>query len=272
MGQVSSRPTPLLRGTIARWPLRRLEHVPFNRIYRGWNYVHGAIVTALVILAEFSRANGIALVVLPVFTPLSMFALYQGARRFHPDGTGARLPNMLTTSRVVVGNALLVVLALSSYIPQIGTFLRETAGFILVGALLLTELTDFFDGYAARRTRTGQFGATWDMESDSGFALALALGLRHIHGVGIYVLAIGLMKYVYALVWGFDGDPPAHPPVYKWFAKTVAAVVVTSLILGYIPSLGPGVRDAALMPVLALQLASFGWDLLLQRKSKRATE
>jgi hypothetical protein len=109
------------------------------------------------------------------------------------------------------------------------------------------------------------------MESDALFAIALSIAMRHLFAVPLHVLAIGLMKYIYVLVWRYDGDPPVYPPAYKWYAKTVAAIIVSSLVAGLLPILPALVRTIGFACVLALQASSFGWDLLLHRRQANAS-
>lgn len=245
-----------------------LSATGFDRFYHWWNQGHAAVITLLVVAAEFPVVSRIALIALSAWVPLAMLVLFLAAWRIHPDGPGSLIPNILTTVRVAAGVALLLLIALNPFYPGVGAFLRDMTGFVLVAALLLVEVTDFFDGYAARRRKTGRFGSTWDMESDAVFAMTLALTLRHFHGVAPHVLAIGLMKYLYVLFSRYDGDPPEPPSSYKKYAKTVAATLVIALIVGLAPVLGPVVRNVGFAVILALQLSSFGWDFLLRLKSR----
>lgn len=249
------------------------ERISFDRLYHIWNQVHGMVVVLAVVMLEVAPLRHAGLVILAGWTPIAMLVLYRAAKHFHPDGTGSLFPNLLTTSRVAAGCLILIALAVSEVAAAVLSIAHTNAAYLLVGVLLLVELTDLFDGYVARRRPHGAFGGVWDMESDSVFAIALALGLRQAHGVGFHVVLIGLMKYLYVLLSRFDGDPPVFPKAYKMFAKFVAAVVVTSLILGYAPlwssASGIAVRNVTYAVVLALQTASFAWDLVLRVKPAR---
>lgn len=251
--------------------LQRLATTPFERIYHWWNQIHAAVITILVIAAELQALRPAALLALAVWTPGALLALYRLADRFHPDGAGALVPNLLTSTRVAAAGSLFALVAADTFFPVVGEALRGGWGFPAVGILLLVELTDFFDGLVARRVKTGRFGSTWDMESDAVFAVALAVSVRHLHGVAPHVLAIGLMRYLYVLLWRYDGDPVVLPRIYKMYAKTTAAIVVTSLILGLVPVLTAGVRRIGYLAVLLLLIISFSWDLVLQRRSAKAS-
>ena len=223
------------------------------------------MITGLVVAAQFPAVQQAALVALATWVPLSLFTLYAAAGRLHPGGAGPGIPNLLTGVRVTAATIVLA-LAAADTSAGIGPLIRS-GGFVVAGALGIVELTDFLDGYFARRSKTTRFGPIWDMENDAALAIGLAVGLRHFYGVGVHILIIGLMRYLYVLVWRYDGDPVTYPAAYKQFAKTVAAIIVTSLIVGFVPILPPIVRTVGFAVVLALQVVSFSWDLLLQRRS-----
>jgi phosphatidylglycerophosphate synthase len=154
--------------------------------------------------------------------------------------------------------------AANSLIPEIGAFLRSSGGWILVGTLLLVEVTDFVDGRMARKHQSGSFGSTWDMESDAIYALALSLTVRHIFAVEYHVLLIGLMRYLYVLLWHYEGSRTAVPRVHELYAKTATAVLVTTLIVVMAPPITGSLRAVSVGIVLFMQLISFGWDIALQ--------
>lgn len=245
----------------------------FDRFYHIWNQVHAMVIVFAVVMVELAPLRHAGFVILAGWTPIAMLVVYRSAKHLHPDGAGSLFPNLLTTTRVAAGCIILIALATSEVAAAVLSIAHTNAAYLVVGVLLLVEVTDLFDGYVARRRPHGAFGGIWDMESDSVFAIALALGLRHVYGVGFHVVLIGLMKYGYVLLSRFDGDPPVFPKTYKVFAKTVAAVVVTSLVLGYAPlwstTAAVGVRDVAYAVVLFLQVASFVWDLVLQVRPAR---
>ena len=242
----------------------------FDATYHRWNLLHAGIVVVLVVACQFRGLTSIALPLLAAWIPIALAWLYRTAHRLHPDGAGPALPNILTGSRVLAATAILALAAVDSFVPTVGAYMVTRAALLVPIALGLVETTDFFDGQVARRMGSGRFGATWDMESDAAFTMALALGLDRFHSGGVVVLLIGLMRYVYVLVWRYDGDPAEVPATYKMFAKTVAAVIVVSLIVGYLPRLPAIARTVGFATVLALQATSFLWDLVLQRKASRA--
>jgi len=193
-------------------------------------------------------------------------------------GDGHPLPNALTAVRGVAGAALLLWSAsfLLSAAPGGGNdtaaAVSPDALWIVFSVLALVEVTDFFDGRTARRFGATPFGAVWDMENDAFFTFALSFTVWGFLGFPPFVLAIGLMRYLYFLAVRVQGDPPVHPKAYKLFAKSVAAILVVALIGAFVPVVPGAVRMAALAIALALQILSFGWDLLLHIRSRNSTE
>ncbi|MFW6213478.1 MAG: CDP-alcohol phosphatidyltransferase family protein [Spirochaetota bacterium] len=239
----------------------------FERIYHRWNMTHAAIVTVLILAAELALVASTATLVLAVWSAIALCALFTIGKRFHPDGAGPAVPNTLTSFRVFAAVAVFVILGVAFARPRTAALFAEQLGWWMVGGLLLIETSDLLDGYLARRMRSGRFGCTWDMESDAIFAMALSLSLRHLHGVGIFVLAIGLMRYLYVLLARFDGDPKVYPKAYKLLAKTTTAILVSALIVMHAPIFSSAARSVILLSVLALQLTSFSWDFVLQRRA-----
>ena len=243
---------------------------PFERGYRRWTLVHAAVVVSLVVAAEIKPLSAPVFGLLGLWIAGAMWVLFVLARRRHPDGPGPRLPNALTASRTVAAVALMAAMALGSRWPQVRDVATGSAGWWLVAVLLLVELTDYLDGKLARRAHAGRFGSVWDMETDAVFALALTVVNRHLHGVGIYVLLIGLMRYLYVLLWHHETVPVSAPPIQKLFSKTTTAVLVTTLIVVLAPVIDSRFRATILIVVLGMQVTSFAWDIWLQWRYRAA--
>lgn len=252
------------------WTDRVGLNLPFDVIYARWSLAHALIITLLVAASEIPGAVRFTSFALALWIPGAMGTLFLAATTRHPDGAGPGIPNLLTATRVAAALALMLVVYADAIDPYVGETLRSATGWIVVAVLLVVEATDFFDGRIARRMHAGAFGAIWDMESDSVYAIALALAARHVHETWLPVLFIGLIRYLYVLAWRYGGDPPAMTRAYKQFARTTAAVVVTGLIVLLIPPLGDIVRTVIVAVVLGMQGVSFGWDLVLQRRTTTA--
>jgi phosphatidylglycerophosphate synthase len=130
----------------------------------------------------------------------------------------------------------------------------------LVGLVGVALLLDGLDGQVARRTGTAsEFGARFDMEVDA--FLILLLCVQVTHALGLWVLAIGLMRYVFvAASWAM---PWLTAPLYPSMArKTVAAVQGVVLVVA-VSGLLPLAATFALVAVALTALVwSFGRDVV----------
>lgn len=235
----------------------------FDRAYRLWTYMHSAVlfIASLLMSPVFLLREEIFFWFLAPYAAVSILWLYTLAGWRERGAADA-----LTGSRGV-GAALLFLWG--GLLPEVASLSLSSARWLLLLFLVLIEVTDFFDGRLARKRGSRRFGAVWDMENDALFIFSLTLvGWVHL-GFPFWALAIGLMRYVYFLAFRVSGDPPACPVAYKWFAKSVAALIALSLLASYIPGLPDLAIRLILAPVLALQTVSFGWDLLLQVRGGR---
>ncbi|MGV9360475.1 CDP-alcohol phosphatidyltransferase family protein [Amycolatopsis sp. NPDC003731] len=130
----------------------------------------------------------------------------------------------------------------------------------LVGLVGVALLLDGLDGQVARRTGTAsEFGARFDMEVDAFLILLLCIQVSRT--LGLWVLAIGLMRYVFvAASWAM---PWLTSPLYPSMArKTVAAVQGVVLVVA-VSGLLPGALTFAAVAVALASLAwSFGRDVV----------
>jgi phosphatidylglycerophosphate synthase len=144
-------------------------------------------------------------------------------------------------------------------------------GPVSVGALtaltVVALVLDAVDGRVARYTRTvSAVGARFDMEVDS--VLVLLLSVYVARSLGVWVLAIGSVRYVHwiagrALPWLRGPVPP------RYWCKVVAAVqgvVLTAVAAGVLPGVG---AVLALLVVAALLAESFGREAWLLWRSDR---
>ena len=232
----------------------------FDRPYKLWAYFHSAFLFLVAFLMSpvFTLEPSFFFWGLAPYAILSLIWLYslQGWQSLG----GA---DLLTASRGV-GAALLFLWG--ALRPEVSALGSEIGRWALLGFLVAVEATDFFDGRVARRSGPRPFGAVWDMENDALYILALSMvGFVHL-GFPVWTLLLGLMRYLYFLLFRVTGDPPRRPEQYKWFAKSVAAIIAISLITSYAPMLGSLSISILLATVLSLQLISFGWDVYLQAR------
>jgi len=119
---------------------------------------------------------------------------------------------------------------------------------------------DGADGWLARRNgRASDFGARFDVEVDSAFALVLSL--HALDRVGPAVLVLGLARY--AFVFAAVLFPWLKRPLPDRFGrKAVCVLQLATLIVLQLPLL-PGPAAAGLVAVASLALAlSFGRDVV----------
>lgn len=206
-----------------------------------------------------------------------------------PDGL------RLSALAVYLSMAALVLWAWPSARRRLGwanrvTLLRGMLVAILAGAVIFPDfmarhafdmailavlalMLDGLDGWVARLTRSASaFGARFDMELDAFFILVLCAALVAVDKVGVWVLAIGAMRYVFVLAgYGWPWLARALPQSRR--RKAICVWQVVSLMLGLLPVMAGSL--ASLLAVLALGLLalSFGLDVrwLARRHASRPT-
>jgi phosphatidylglycerophosphate synthase len=131
---------------------------------------------------------------------------------------------------------------------------HSAAGLAALAMALATVIAvlDGLDGWLARRTRmASDFGARFDMETDALLVMALAVLAWQFGKAGVWVLASGLLRYVFvaaglALPWLRRPLPPSQR------RKVVAVVQEVALIV----AVAPFIPVAASAPVAALGLCA----------------
>ncbi|MCF8467512.1 MAG: CDP-diacylglycerol--glycerol-3-phosphate 3-phosphatidyltransferase [Sneathiella sp.] len=159
------------------------------------------------------------------------------------------LPNLLTLSRIVVIPLLLAAL----YLPG------DLSSWVPLGLFIAAGITDFFDGYFARRYRqTSNLGKFMDPVADKILVASVLLFLVGIGRIGGWdlipaviilcreIMVSGLREYLAELRVGMPVSKLA-----KW--KTTAQIFALCFLLG-----GPAVADyfdATLIGQILLWLA-----------------
>jgi phosphatidylglycerophosphate synthase len=139
------------------------------------------------------------------------------------------------------------------------SFFGPMSAWIVLALVVPTLLLDAVDGWVARRTGSvSELGARFDMEVDAFLLLVLSAYVSQ--ALGIWVLAIGLMRYAFVVAgWNFPLLRRQLPS--RFWRKVVTAVQGTALavaITGLLP-----VLDAVFVAIaLALLVESFGRDVL----------
>jgi phosphatidylglycerophosphate synthase len=177
-----------------------------------------------------------------------------------------------------LGPADLVTLTRATLACGVAGLVAESlmTGAEVVGALVpLTAVAlalDFVDGRIARGTGTASaFGARLDGEADAFLILVLSVFVAR--SVGVWVLALGLVRYAYAVAtWLVPWMQRPLPP--RYWRKVVAAYVGIALLVAASGHL-PAAATYAVLVVAGLLLAeSFGWDVvwLWRRRVNRSDD
>ncbi|WBB50676.1 CDP-alcohol phosphatidyltransferase family protein [Verrucosispora sp. WMMA2044] len=182
---------------------------------------------------------------------VTYLALVRGLRHAGSDRLGP-------ADWVTMGRGLLVG-AVTALIADALTDGRPAPVALLVAMTAVALALDAVDGKVARRTgTTSALGARFDMEVDS--FLVLMLSLHVAPSVGAWVLAIGLMRYVFLVAGWLLPWVNAQLP-HRYWRKVVAAVQGVMLAVAAAQVL-PGVLTTVVLVVaLGLLVESFGRDV-----------
>ncbi|RUR33393.1 CDP-alcohol phosphatidyltransferase family protein [Vreelandella andesensis] len=126
---------------------------------------------------------------------------------------------------------------------------------------VIALLLDGVDGWIARRTNTHTpFGARFDMELDAALILILCIGLLQSEHLGVWVLLIGGMRYLFvAASWPF---PWLKAPLFASFRrKAVCVWQVAALLLALTPLTSPFATSLLALSALLTLIYSFGFDV-----------
>lgn len=132
----------------------------------------------------------------------------------------------------------------------------------------LALVLDGVDGWLARRSGlSSRFGAWFDLEIDSLFVLVLSAAAWLNDKAGIWVLAIGLMRYAFFSA-GFLSKRLEAPLPDSWRRKLVCVIQIGALAVLLLPQITPPLSTWIAAIALVLLTWSFAVDVryLLRRK------
>jgi len=161
-------------------------------------------------------------------------------------------------NRVTLGRSVLVATlagALAGF-----PLVAQHAG-LLAGMAFFALMLDGVDGWVARRWHcASDFGARFDMELDALLMLVLCGLLWLLDKAGLWVIAIGAMRYLFVLAmyvwpWLDAGLPDSRR------RKGVCVWQVASLLLCLLPAVRGSLATALLVVALALLALSFAVDV-----------
>jgi phosphatidylglycerophosphate synthase len=131
-------------------------------------------------------------------------------------------------------------------------------------------LLDGVDGWLARHGGSAsRFGARFDMEIDSLSVLVFTFLLLRSDQVGLWVLAIGLARYVFVGV-GWLWPPLARELPESLRRKTVCVVAVVALLAALAPFIDAILAGMICAAALVLLLSSFAMDCVWLLTPRRA--
>jgi phosphatidylglycerophosphate synthase len=130
----------------------------------------------------------------------------------------------------------------------------------ILGLATVAMALDGVDGQVARRTRSeSAFGARFDMEVDQLLLLALSALAWRGGKVGVWVLLIGAIRYLFVLAgWIWPAMQRPLPPSFR--RKTVCVVQGVALVASVAPIVSAPQATAASAAALLLLIYSFAVD------------
>lgn len=196
----------------------------------------------------------VAVTVLGVFTGACLYRHWPRHRDFG-------WANRVTLFR---GIMVIALVSVAPFLDESGLQGQSAWNLLLwlyVSLCLVALALDGVDGKVARVTGTEtSFGARFDMELDALFILGLCLAVFALERAGIWVLALGLMRYAFVTagtIWPFIDQ--TLPDSFR--RKTVCVWQLVTLIVALVPVTPDALAFWSLVLALALLCYSFGTDL-----------
>ena len=206
--------------------------------------------TGLVVWIDSPLAG--ALVALLSWLPVVGLVVAGLVRAYPHSSFGAA--NVVTTLRAAAVVALLILLFRPGPIP-----LPSWEMAILAGGILAL---DGLDGFLARRQGTvSAFGARFDVEVDSAFALILCCLIWKSDVAGASIFALGLLRYVFVVAAAFEPRLRAPLPP-SMLRKAICVLQIGTLCLLLVPVLPEPVAVALQATATAALVWSFGRDVI----------
>jgi phosphatidylglycerophosphate synthase len=227
-------------------PLRR--EVALHLLVGAVSVVAAGIVLAVLLDLPDAYAVGCAIVYLAVAAVAAT-----GLDR-HGNGD-ARHRGWGHANRVTLGRGVLIALVGGAMV--VPTALDTGDLWVLSVIAVIALALDGVDGPLARAQRmTSPYGARFDMELDTLLTLVLALLLWRAGEVGVWVLALGLLRHVFVLA-GMVLPALTAPLPFSQRRRIVCVIQIAVLAAGLTPVVAAPVTGFATGAALALLLFSF---------------
>lgn len=128
-----------------------------------------------------------------------------------------------------------------------------------VAVVVLFLLLDGVDGRVARaRQEESEFGARFDMETDALAILFLCLGVHLYHGMGFWILWLGLIRYAFVLFRAWYSADAVSERRSQW-GRVIYIFLVTSIGLRFVTH--HGLTDMLLWTATLMVTLSFWQDV-----------
>lgn len=212
----------------------------------------GALLVALAIGVGLTPLGWLVGVLCGLVPVVACGRRVRGADRETADSGRPTPADRVTLARAVLVSGVAALVA--------DSFVRPPVVPVLVALTAVALALDAVDGWVARRTGAASgFGATFDGETDAFLILVLSLYAVPRHG--LWVVALGLVRYVFWL--GGRLAPWLRAPLpARYWRKVVTAVTGIALALAA-ADLAPNAVTVGGLGLAALLLAeSFGRDVV----------
>jgi phosphatidylglycerophosphate synthase len=224
----------------------------------------GALLLAALYLFETWRPGVISgHAAFVVYAAISGLALFNLGAHGH-DRFGAA--NIVTTLRAAM---TAMIGAAMPVFGQSAPILDDSCLWAIAAMAVSALALDGIDGHLARRTGTeSAFGARFDMEVDALLILILSLFAVLLGKAGIWLLAIGLMRYIFVAAQLFVPALRGALP-QSMRRKSVCVIQAGALCLMLLPVIAPPLSVAISAVALALLAYSFLVDVVFLLKADK---
>lgn len=143
----------------------------------------------------------------------------------------------------------------------------QVGSLVFIVLIILVLIADGLDGYLARRLKQAtSFGEILDTEVDAFLALSLSLCIWYDHHGAFWLIAAGILRYIYMLLYrSRSWHQVAKPliPETKIFAVIYFVSLLTPWVLQW--SIARWIAGGGCV----LVAISFGWEYYLMRQATR---
>jgi len=190
-----------------------------NSKIANWTLGHAVLMIAATVAAAAGHAQFLLIWAVTASMLVYLALNYQTWSLIQPIGGYA---NQVTFVRFLL---LLFALAMQSVLNV----------YVFVALVIVVMIADGIDGYLARKyDQASAFGEVFDMEVDAFLALSISYLIWLDHHEVWWVLIAGLLRYVFALLYGLIGwQQRKRPsmPESKVFAVVFFIALLTPFIL-----------------------------------------